>query len=223
MTGERKDEYQAFMAHIPEKDWKDVMQIVDRKFKDRRYLVVGEKTPYEHMHFCIHMSSVEYRNFANQVFKQKYKLRGRATKNERRQYGKIKQIRDLEKLLTYMLKDGIEYFKNVWTTMNRKMLEELYETKSFEKEEKPYLKFMKYLKNTNDLGRIKSFGQRDMKVIELKDLANLWLKLTKARLPNSRSLWYYVWKSKKISDEEYIKITYNNIELDSYAPLLNWS
>lgn len=219
MDGERKDRFVAFMAHIALKDWNDVIQIIERKFSKRKYLVVGEKKPYEHMHFCIDMSDKEYRNFANQVFRQKYNLRGRASNGKSRQYGKIKEIRDLELLLAYMLKDGIEYHKNVWTTMDKNMLEKLYEEKSRVKEEKPHLMFIKYLRNSDNIGETRSFGQRQMKVVLLRQLATIWLALTNSRLPMSRTLWYYAYKADKISLENYIKITYSEFELDNYSPL----
>ncbi len=76
-----------------------------------QYLVVGEKamethqaTNGEHFHFLVQMSQKAYTNFTKH-FIMKYKLRGNAKNGIGRQYGKIKNIKDLERLHSYMLKD----------------------------------------------------------------------------------------------------------------------
>lgn len=198
----------AFMAHINEVNWPNVVAKIRAKFKDRDMLIVGERTPYEHMHFYIKMSDREYRNLANSLFKQKYGLRGRAVKDKARQYGKLKKIRDKEKLLAYMLKDGIQYNKNVWTNMVKDMLEKLHRDMSYKKEDKGYLKFINYLK-TNDISQQLSYGQLQKKMITKQKLALTWLEVAKERLPSEKTLWYYAYKANIISGETYIDAVYN--------------
>ncbi len=78
---------------------------------DSSYLVVGEKSEEthhisegEHFHFLVNFSEKSYKNFTKH-FIEKYSLRGCAKDGKARQYGKIKKIKDLERLLSYMLKD----------------------------------------------------------------------------------------------------------------------
>ena len=85
--------FKAFMAHIPKAQWSNTHKhLVKWLPPDRKYLLAGESTPYEHLHYLVEMTDTEYRNYANLTFKQKHKLRGRATEGKSRQYGKLKEI-----------------------------------------------------------------------------------------------------------------------------------
>lgn len=210
--------YEAFMAHIPATSWKDVVGHLTAKFPDRNYLVVGEKKPYEHMHFLIEMTKIEYRNYCNSVFRQKYKLRGKVTKidgkNYCKQYGKITQIRDLERLQAYMIKEGLEYNVNVWTNLQKDKLKLLKETISHTKDpEKPYKKFIKYLK-ANDVSFWRGYGNTNHKILTLKVLAETWLEVTKARLPSKDTLVYYAYCAGRLDSEAYIKHKYHEMFMD---------
>ena len=212
----------AFMAHIPQSSWKDVVEHFRKRYKDRQYLIVGEKTPYEHIHYLTTMSAKEYRNYANVVFRQKYQLKGRATKDNARQYGKVKEIRDLERLKAYMLKDGIEYNVNVFTNMKKKDLESVYSRLSFKKNFKyPYQVFIDHIKG-GTLGHLQTFGQLQKKVITIKELALEWCKVNETRLPRKETLIFYAYKAGIISPETYIYAIYGNHHddyLDYETPL----
>lgn len=121
-------EYIAFMAHIPIKDANDVKDILI-EYDIGTYLIGLEESPYEHMHFLVQMREEDYHKFSKRVFKDKYKLRGRAQKGQPRQYGKVKKIEDLEKMKAYTVKG-----QNVLTNMSQKDLDSYIE-KSFVKAE----------------------------------------------------------------------------------------
>ena len=181
-------DYKAFMAHIPKTEWKNVVSHLVRKFPDRKYLVAGECKPYEHLHFLIEMTDIEYRNYANTVFRQKYKLRGRAEKDKARQYGKLKQINDLERLQAYMIKENLDYNENIFTNLNKDKLKELKNTISHSKAyDYPYKIFINYLKNN------------EFQQMTYPKLAKIWLRVTKARIPSRDSLLYYAYQSGKLS------------------------
>jgi len=52
------------------------------------------------------MSKTDYHKFSKRVFTDKYKLRGKAIKDNPRQYGMVQGIRDKDKMIAYTIKDG---------------------------------------------------------------------------------------------------------------------
>lgn len=60
----------------------------------------------EHIHFWVEMTQKDYEAFAARVFIKRFKLRGRATKGNPRQYGKVKEIENQERMKAYTVKDG---------------------------------------------------------------------------------------------------------------------
>lgn len=93
----------AFMAHIAHSEAKDIEADLGRL--QTKYIMGLEKDKYEHFHFLVLMTKREYTAFAKRLFIDKYKLRGRAVKDKPRQYGKEKEIRNLEKYTKYCIKD----------------------------------------------------------------------------------------------------------------------
>ena len=122
------------MAHL---SYDKFDELEDRiKLFDTEYLISYEKEKYEHFHFIVNITDTEYHNFAQDYFKKKYQLRGRAGRKgtpdegKPRQYGKETTIRDLEKSISYTLKDS-----NYRTNMCQSYIDEMIE-KSFKKNEK---------------------------------------------------------------------------------------
>lgn len=89
-----------------------------------------EATKGQHFHFLVEMTDQDYTRFSKRVFIDKFKLRGRAVKGLPRQYGKVKQIENLEQMKRYTVKDG-----NFRTNLTDTEIEELVEN-SFQKDEK---------------------------------------------------------------------------------------
>ena len=122
----------AFMAHLPItyepspeeieqmisdletlqiKDWSmfDYLEAVIQEYGVKRYLIAHEAEPYSHFHFVVEFEKEADRNYHNlckRVFKDKFKLRGQATKGKARQYGALKKIENIEKMCAYTLKEG---------------------------------------------------------------------------------------------------------------------
>ena len=106
------------MAHIPHADADEIRQDLERY--ETKYIMGLEVSSYEHIHFLAFMTPEEYHAFSKKNFIVKHKLRGRATKGKPRQYGKEKEIRNLEKYAQYCLKD-----KNYLTNMTQDEIEEM--------------------------------------------------------------------------------------------------
>lgn len=140
-------EYMMFMAHIPCKD----ISYVETELLHNcsgKYLIAPEYDPYQHLHFIAEMTKTGYHAFSKRVFKDKYKLRGRATKDNPRQYGKVKEINDISRALIYTCKYYNDHPEECKSNMTKRELED-YASKSFKKDKKydAKTKYVDYLKN----------------------------------------------------------------------------
>lgn len=97
--------YLGFMAHLSEDEFNYLEEVL-QEYNIGNYLIGFENEPYDHFHFLVEMELKDYHNFTQRVFVKKYKLRGKALAGQPRQYGKIKDIQDLEKLKSYTIKDN---------------------------------------------------------------------------------------------------------------------
>lgn len=139
---EKQLKWMAFMAHIPIEN-ADYIEATLKEYDIGGYIIGIEETPYHHFHFIVEMTENHYHNFSKRVFKDKFNLRGRATKGLPRQYGRVKEIQNLERLKAYTLKDGnfrtnmteeqiqkyidISFKKNEQKTLDESLLNDLYE------------------------------------------------------------------------------------------------
>lgn len=106
----------AFMAHLPHNQVDIVLEML--KPLCINYLIGLETKDYEHMHFFVEgMSDKNYEKFKRSCFITKYKLKGKAMHGNPRQYGKLTEINDLERMKGYTLKDG-----NIKTNFDNKSL-----------------------------------------------------------------------------------------------------
>jgi hypothetical protein len=190
--------YQMFMAHIPVRDISSVVQTL-LSYNIGQYLVCGETTPYDHLHFMVEMSDETYHKFSKRVFKDKYKLRGRAMKGKSRQYGKQKKIKDLEKALAYTCKMYKQHKELCRTNMTEETLMKYVEISYIKKEEKKphevYIEKLSQMKPTE--------GETTRKLILL------WMELCpNTRPPLFRSLLWYAYQSKYITQDQFISDYY---------------
>lgn len=118
-----------FMAHINHEHI-DYVETTLNNYGIGKYIIAMEETTYQHMHFIVQMTDEDYHKFSKRVFKDKFKLRGRAIKGEPRQYGKIHNIEDIEKAKAYTCKDG-----NLRTNMTDEEIKK-YIDSSFQKEDR---------------------------------------------------------------------------------------
>lgn len=92
------------------------------------YLIGHEVDPYHHFHILFQGTEKIYKNWSKRII-EKFSLRGQAKGGKARQYGKLKIINHLDKLMSYSVKDG-----NVRSNLPPKTLEIIKE-QSYKKDE----------------------------------------------------------------------------------------
>lgn len=65
-----------------------------------------KETDGQHVHIFTHMENKTYHTLAQCLFKNKWNLRGRAEKDKPKQYGKLTEIKDRDKMVAYTIKGG---------------------------------------------------------------------------------------------------------------------
>ncbi len=191
--------YQMFMAHIPTNDISSVEQIL-LTYKIGQYLICGETTPYDHLHFMVEMTDTTYHAFSKRLFKDKYKLRGRAVKGKARQYGKQKKIKDLEKALAYTVKMYKQHPDLCKTNMTNETIHKYVELSYLKKEEKKPHEI--YIERLTKL--------QPEQYETTRNLIILWMELCpKTRPPLFRSLLWYAYQAKYITQSTFINDYYN--------------
>lgn len=107
-----------------------------RQYNPKSYIMALEKSATAHknwdgyhFHFVVEWTNEDYVKFSDAVFRKHYELSGRATKRKHydgtvtetfREYGKVKEIRDLDAMKAYTVKD-----KNVRTNLPPEEIERL--------------------------------------------------------------------------------------------------
>jgi len=129
-------DYLSFMGAIHHTEF-DYLEETLKEYDIGSYILSAEvaksshkETKGQHFHFLVEMTDQDYTRFSKRVFIDKFKLRGRAVKGLPRQYGKVKQIENLEQMKRYTVKDG-----NFRTNLTDTEIECLVEN-SFQKDEK---------------------------------------------------------------------------------------
>jgi hypothetical protein len=105
------------------------------------------ETNGSHFHFLVQMKDEDYTKFRKRVFIDKLKLKGQARNGNSRQYGKVKQIENIDRLKAYTVKDN-----NFRTNLTPKEVETICE-QSFKKEQELDLRdeLMNYLLHEQEL------------------------------------------------------------------------
>ena len=84
-----------------------------------------KETDGQHVHVLAQMTKQSYESL-NKNIKDKFKLRGRPKDGNPKQYGKVKEIRDVDKMAAYILKDG-NYVTNIPQEIKEKLIEMSYQ------------------------------------------------------------------------------------------------
>lgn len=120
----------AFMAHIPHNEQEYILETL-KDYDIGKYIIGLEhaESVGEHYHFLVQMTDKDYHKYSKRVFKDKFKLRGQNRGGKCKQYGKLKEIKDLEKMKAYTCKDN-----KVMTNMSDEEIQKYVEM-SYKKEE----------------------------------------------------------------------------------------
>ena len=146
--------YIAFFCALPHTEVDYLEQTLQEYDSVTEYLIgmetskdTHQDTSGQHFHFFTDMDSKDYHRFSIRVFRNKYKLRGQATKGKSRQYGKIKEIHELDRMAAYTLKDN-----NIRTNMQQNVIKK-YQDISFEKRQEQDIKehLFDFLRSQNEI------------------------------------------------------------------------
>lgn len=157
-------DYIAFFAAIKHSPETETFLIESLKSYDiGSYLVVRETvvnahklTNGDHYHFLVQMTNDDYIRYRKRVFLDHFKLKGRATKECGRQYGKVNYLKDPDRMAVYMVKDHGDGDPVVATTFSEAQLTSWFE-KSFKKsEQKGYKDSLKvYVDDNLEIDQLK--------------------------------------------------------------------
>lgn len=106
----------AFMVRIPHANRVQLQKIIEIYVGPKaKYLLAAEKDKKnrEHFHGIIMCKSDQYDKIQRH-FREKWKLSGQAQKDGLKQYGRIRNIKDKNKVLSYTVKDGNVYTSDSW-------------------------------------------------------------------------------------------------------------
>lgn len=120
----------AFMVRIKHKRLKDLTTLIERHGgKDTRWLLALEKdkADREHFHGIVFMEDEEY-DKVQRHFREVWKLNGTARNGKTKEYGRVRKIKNKNKMLSYTVKDG-----NVETSTNWDIDLEEYISASYKK------------------------------------------------------------------------------------------
>lgn len=187
------------MFHIPLSEY-DYIQDTLLNYDIAGYFIGHESTPYSHFHILFEGTNKIYNAFSR-ILVEKYDLRGKATVGLARQYGRIKQIRDIERMKQYTVKDG-----NVRSNIPQETLDE-YMKSSFKVQDIRSMQicisdelddlsdFSNYITKENDKYDNYLISKIKKKIIEIS--LEKKYKLTKSALNNF--VGYYLTYSKIIN------------------------
>ena len=104
-----RNNWVAFMAHLP----KEEFDHLERELEEcnlQRFIISHEVSSKgtSHFHFLCQTQEDDlkfYDNYRKRNFIDKYKLRGQPKKDLPRQYGKVRDINELDKMASYTVKD----------------------------------------------------------------------------------------------------------------------
>lgn len=108
----------AFMVRIPHSFQERLQKTIEKYCKDQentKYLLAKEKDlqDREHFHGIIICADEDYDKIQRH-FREKWKLKGQASKGKLKQYGRIRSVRNKAKCLAYTIKDDKIYTSKTW-------------------------------------------------------------------------------------------------------------
>jgi len=125
--------YIAFMCHTEIMHF-NYLETTLNEYDIGGYVIAHESEPYSHFHFLVEMKEADYIRFRKRVFIDKLKLRGQARNGKPRQYGKVGEIEDFDKMLSYTVKD-----ENIKSNLTDELINDAID-KSFKKQSPKLLK-----------------------------------------------------------------------------------
>lgn len=197
------------MCHLPEEEFEN-LEIKLNDYGIGGYVIAHESEPFSHFHFLVEMTEQSYRNFRKSCFIDKYKLKGKAGDGIPRQYGRVSNIDDFDKMLSYTCKD-----ENIRSNLDDETINDAID-KSFKKQGPKLLK-EKMVRYIDGLLTEKSYTEL-VRYKDKKSIIKLILEwLINEKIPIRKSIvetYYTYWRqftthTKNVfTPEDYIKDLY---------------
>ena len=118
----------AFMVRLPHKRLEDLTTLIVRHGGPHtQWLIAKEtdKSDREHFHGIVFMEDNEY-DKVQRHFRETWNLKGNAKKGETKEYGRVRRIKDRNKMLSYTVKDGNVITSENWDIDLEKYIEASY-------------------------------------------------------------------------------------------------
>jgi len=141
----------AFMVRLPHKRLEDLTTLIERHGGPAtQWLLAKEKDKEdrEHFHGVVFMEDHEY-DKVQRHFREVWKLNGSAQKGETKQYGRVRKIKDKNKMLSYTVKDGNVVTSETWDIDLEQYIEASYHKPKETLKELREKELKKELVNTN--------------------------------------------------------------------------
>lgn len=106
----------AFMVRLPHNRLEDIATLIERHGGPAtRWLLAKEKDKEdrEHFHGIVFMTDEEY-DKVQRHFREVWNLKGQARKGQTKEYGRIRKIKDRNKMLAYTIKDSNVHASSTW-------------------------------------------------------------------------------------------------------------
>jgi hypothetical protein len=108
------EEYKAFYIALPHSNVDDIWLSLNKYTPDNKQIILAKEISKkshqdisgEHFHVLVQWTEKIYEAYKKTILINKYKLTGKATKDGHRKYGKIKDIKNYEKLVSYTIKQN---------------------------------------------------------------------------------------------------------------------
>ena len=106
----------AFMVRLPHERLEDLTTLIERHGGEAtRWLLAKEKDKEdrEHFHGVVFMEDHEY-DKVQRHFREVWKLKGSARNGDTKEYGRVRKVKDKNKMLSYTVKDGNVVTSETW-------------------------------------------------------------------------------------------------------------
>lgn len=106
----------AFMVRLPHERLEDLVTLIERHGGEAtQWLLAKEKDKEdrEHFHGIVFMEDHEY-DKVQRHFREVWKLKGSARNGDTKEYGRVRKVKDRNKMLSYTVKDGNVVTSETW-------------------------------------------------------------------------------------------------------------
>lgn len=205
----------AFMFHLDTTGgdpWIPLEMMDDYLPEGKNYILARELKPYCHYHCIVDWDTNTYNAFVAKVLRKELGLRGRASKEGPRQYGRVLGIKKPDKMIAYTLKQGV-YTSNISEEILKPYKEMSYTKDSGDVDREIREKLKEYIDKVHYNDHFKPVGDEHLK----KAIIRFLLK-ERVRIRTASQIDGYFKYLRQFSSHDYIR---KNDEIYFYDLLYN--